>query len=260
MASELESGIRELDRESPIPLYYQIAAQIRSWIESGEIKPGEKIPTERELQQDLDVSRATVRHAISELVYEGLLKRRRAIGTIVSEPKPEGEVYGFGSFTNEILKRELTPGSMILEFGIGLATEFVAAKLEIDPGDPVVAMERLRLVNEKPVAVERWYAPEQYLPGMDRAYLDETGAGQSTYKLLEERYGIRLASGLDTIEAVGLEKREADLLNAMRGDPALLRTRVSYTAQQVAIVYASGVYVIKLIISLESGKLNVVSS
>lgn len=260
MASERQAVFSELDRESPIPLYHQISRQIRDWIDSGRIGPGEKIPTERELQEELDVSRATVRHAISDLVYEGLLERRRAFGTIVAEPKPEGEVHGFGSFTNEILKRKLRPGSRILELDTVPAAQAVAAKLEMDVGEHVIRLERLRLVNEKPVAVERWFAPAGDLPGMDRSCLDETGPGQSTYGLLEERYGIRLVRGLDTIEAVGLEEREAGLLNAMRGDPALLRTRVSYTPGDVAMVYASGVYILKLIISLESGRLNPVSS
>ena len=96
-----------VDKNSPIPLYYQLSQLIRQSIESGELKPGEQIPTEFELERELGISRATVRRAISDLVYEGLVVRQRAKGTIVAKKRLKKVLERLGSFTNEIMKQNL---------------------------------------------------------------------------------------------------------------------------------------------------------
>lgn len=247
--------LKEINRDIPVPLYYQISQQIRQQIESGEMKPGEQIPTEKELQEIFDVSRSTIRQAITELVYAGLLERRSTQGTFVARTKLEESIFGFGSFTNEMLKRGMVPESKILNFQIILPPEIVAENLKIERGSRVVALKRLRVVNGEPVAVENWYAPAQNLSGIDRSYFQEAGREQSTYYMLRDRFNISLYSAVDGISAVALEARDAKLLQMEAGMPALLRTRVSFTAQNLPIVFASGVYIIKLIFNLESGKI-----
>ncbi len=246
--------IGEINRDIPVPLYYQISQLIRQQIESGEIGPGEQIPTEKELQERFDVSRSTVRQAIADLVYAGLLERRSTKGTIVARTKLEETLFGFGSFTNEILKRNMVPESRLLDFKVIPAPATVAQQLEIDPGSPVAALERVRTVDGEPVAVENWYAPAEYLPGIDRSYFKETGQEQSTYYMLKDKYNILLFKAVDTISAVALEPRDAKLLGMEPGMSALRRTRVSLGVNDVPMVYASGVYIIKLILTLESGK------
>lgn len=247
--------LKEINRDIPVPLYYQISQQIRQQIESGEMKPGEQIPTEKELQEIFDVSRSTIRQAITELVYAGLLERRSTQGTFVARTKLEESIFGFGSFTNEMLKRGMVPESKILNFQIILPSEIVAENLKIERSSRVVALKRLRVVNGEPVAVENWYAPAQILSGIDRSYFQEAGREQSTYYMLRDRFNISLYSAVDGISAVALEARDAKLLQMEAGMPALLRTRVSFTAQNLPIVFASGVYIIKLIFNLESGKI-----
>lgn len=245
---------REIDKDTPVPLYYQISQQIRDQIEAGELKPGDRLPTEKELQEEFEVSRATVRRAISDLVYAGLLERRRAIGTIVARGKIEGSLYGFGSFTNEIMKRGLTPKTKILDFRIEPAVSPIAEFLHIKTSEPVVVLERMRIVEDEPVAVETWYAPANFVPGIQRSDFQEEGEGQSTYYMLEKRFGLRLYRAKDTIEAVALEPGDAKLLNLIKGYPVLLRTRVSYTLSDTPALYSSGVYAIKLLLTLDSGK------
>ena len=126
--------MNEINRDIPIPLYYQIAQLIRQQILSGALKPGEQIPTEKELQERFDVSRSTVRNAIGELVYDGLLERRSTKGTFVARTKLEETIFGFGSFTNEILKRNMVPESRILDFKIIRAPDTVAQHLNIETG------------------------------------------------------------------------------------------------------------------------------
>ena len=246
--------INEINRDIPVPLYYQISQLIRQQIESGELKPGEQIPTEKELQERFDVSRSTARQAIAELVYAGLLERRSTKGTFVARTLLEETIFGFGSFTNEILKRGLTPESRILDFKVIPAPDIVGQHLELDSGSYVATLERLRIVDGEPVAVENWYAPIQYLPGIARSCFRETGQEQSTYHLLQEKYRIFLFKAVDTISPVALEAHDAELLRKEPGMSALLRTRVSYNADDIPMVYVSGVYIIKLIMTLESSK------
>lgn len=244
----------EIDKDSPIPLYYQISQHVQKQIELGELKPGDYLPTERELQERFGVSRATIRRSISDLVYAGLLERRRSRGTIVSRTKVEATLSGFGSFTNEVLRRGQTPKSRILDFRITPAGSSIASHLQISTGESLVTLDRLREVDGRLVAVETWCAPRKLLPDIQRSDFHEEGKWQSTYYMLEQRFGIRLYKAEDTIEAVALEPRDAKLLNMEKGSPVVLRTRVSYTIGDVPLVYSRGVYAIKILLTLESKK------
>jgi GntR family transcriptional regulator len=242
----------EIDKDIPVPLYYQISQQIREQILRGDLSPGDQLPTEKELQEQFDVSRATIRRAISDLVYAGLLERKRALGTIVARGKVEGTLYGFGSFTTEIMQRGLTPKSRILELGIEHAVSPISGFLGVDDGEPVMTLDRMRIVDDVPVAVESVYVPSRLVPGIQRSDFSEDGKRQSTYFVFEDQFGLRLFRAEDTIEAVALEPEEARLLELAKGYPVLLRTRVAFTTDDVPAVYSSGVYAIKLLLSLES--------
>jgi GntR family transcriptional regulator len=240
-----------LERGVPIPLYYQICQYLRREIETGNVKPGQQIPTESQLQQIFQVSRATVRRAISDLAYEGLVERRRSKGTIVAHTKLEETLYGLASFTNSILKLKLTPQSRILDFRTIHAVGNVATHLKLNDEEEVVAMKRLRLVDGQPVGVEDWFAPAKYVPGIDQSLFKEAGIEQSTYFMLKEHYGIQLMKATDTMSAVALGKDDAELLRRGRNMPALLRARVSYNAAGVPVTYGVGRYIMTLIINFE---------
>lgn len=242
----------EVDRDVPIPLYYQISQKIREQISKGELTPGDQLPTEKELQEQFGVSRATVRRAISDLVYAGLLERRRALGTIVARGKVEGSLFGFGSFTIEIMERGLTPKSRILDLHVESAVSPICEFLGIEEGEPVISLHRMRIVDDEPVAVEMMHVPERLVPGIRATDFTEDGKRQSTYYVFEHRYGLRLFRAEDTIEAVALEPDEAKLLGLAKGYPVLLRTRVAFATDDVPAVYSSGVYAIKLLMTLES--------
>jgi len=246
----------EINRETPIPLYYQVSQILRKEIESGRYSSGDYIPTEFELQKRFNVSRATVRQALSDLVYQGLLERRRSKGTVVSRMQVEATLKNLVSFTNEMMngKQELT--TRILDFRYIPPPNFVAEQLGIPEYEMVVEMARLRVVDGTPVAVERWYAPLKLFPGISRAMFKETGMEQSTYVVLMKQYDVNVARAVDTVSAVAVGAVEAKLLNEEIGAPVLLRTRVSYTADNRPVTYATGVYVIKLRFPLEATRNN----
>ncbi len=236
----------EINRSSPIPLYYQVSQILRREIETGKYMPGEYIPTEEELQRRFKVSRATVRQGIAELVYMGLVERQRSKGTIVSTGRPETTLHDLASFTNEIMARNLTITTKILSFQHIQPPETITKIFELKQGEQVATMERVRYVEGKPVAVEKWYAPLKYFPGINKGMFKESGMEQSTYYILMKNYKIKINRAVDTVSPVGVETHEAKILGVKPGKPVLLRTRISYSAEGYPVNYGSGVYLIRL--------------
>lgn len=234
---------QSLDKDTPIPLYYQIRQQIKQRIHSGELMPGDQLPTENELQEEFGVSRNTIRQAISGLVYEGLVERRRSIGTVVARKKFKENLMGLAGFTSEVVRRGSMPQVKILGFERIPCPPDLLEELNLEPGETVISLPRLRIVDGEKVAIEDWYGPARLLPGLSLADFRETGELQSTYHVMQAKYGIRVAKAYDTMTPVILEKREADLLEVEEYSPALQRTRVSYTEQDVPVCYSTGVFV-----------------
>jgi GntR family transcriptional regulator len=239
----MQQMFQPIDKDIPIPLYYQIRQQIKYDIQSGVLKPGDQLPTEAELQEKYGVSRNTVRQAISGLVYEGLVVRSRSVGTVVARQKFREGLMGLEGFTSEVLRRGGVPEVRILEFSEVLCPPDVIGPLNLRSRDVVVAMLRLRLVDGEKVGVEYWYAPARLVPGLSTEDFAETGEAQSTYHVLRAKYGIAVRKAYDTTSPVTLEKHEADLLGVEEFTPALLRTRISYTDLEVPVCYSSGVFV-----------------
>lgn len=244
---ESQTGRSEelIDKLSRVPLYYQVSTILRKRIESGVYMPGEFIPTEEELQATFDVSRATIRQAVSELVYSGLVDRRRPKGTVVLDPVPETDFNDL-SFTREIMDSGLDLRTEITEFEHIPAPESVHRRLDLQENDTVTRIERIRYVDGHPVAVENWYGPDKFLPGIRKDMFKESGIEQSTYYVLQKRFRVKIGRSEDVIAPVGTQKREARLLNVHPGHPALLRERVSYAEDERAVAYADGVYLIRL--------------
>jgi GntR family transcriptional regulator len=243
---EHEHARDEINRSVPIPLYYQISQILRHEIETGKFKPGENIPIEEELQKRFGVSRATIRQAIGDLVYGGLLERKRSKGTRVSQGRLEATLEDLASFTNEMMGANVNLTTKILEFKHIPPPDPVGEILQLNKGEMVAVMERVRYVDGKPIAVEHWYAALKFFPGITRKLFKDVGMEQSTYYISMNFYNIKINSAQDTVSPVGVEAREAKILNVEPGKPALLRTRISYSSDGYPVTYASGIYLIQL--------------
>ncbi len=248
------AATEEIDRSTPIPLYYQVSQILRKEIESGRYKPGDYIPTEMELQKRFSVSRATIRQAVADLVYQGLLARRRAKGATGSATQYEPRLSDLASFTNEMMNSGFTLRTQVLSFKHIVVPESIADFLGLKTSEMIYAMERLRLVDDKPVSVEKWYASGNVFPGLDRSFFGETGFEQSTYYVLMKRYGVVVNRAVDTVSPLGVESREAKLLKVEPGTPVLLRSRISYGSDNQPVSYAVGVYLIRLRFLLEPSR------
>ena len=200
-------------------------------IESLEI--GQAIPAERKLSQELGVSRLTLRAAVDQLVREGYLSRRHGSGTFVTEPKIAQQLT-LTSFTEDMRRRGMTPGSRTLELTVTTAGAWLARRLLVPPEERIVRVKRLRLADGETMALEVLHVPEALVPGLKRSDLEN----HSFYDLLQERYGIVIDSGTQTIEPTVTNEEESELLGVPLHSPAFLfeRTSVSQTGQTVEFV------------------------
>jgi GntR family transcriptional regulator len=211
-----------IDPQSSVPKYSQLREILLDLIDA-ELAYDAFIPSERELVDRYGLSRMTVRQAINNLVAEGRLYRVAGKGTFVAQPKAEMPLR-LTSFTEDMLARGQRPGSRDLERRVGAAGGHVAKALGLSPGDPVHVMVRLRTADEVPMAVERSYIPVQVAPGLDDVKLTDT----SLYAILEDRFGIELDHGEQTIEAGIVDPDDAALLELRPGSAVLLVERRAF--------------------------------
>jgi GntR family transcriptional regulator len=218
---------------SRLPLYRQIEEGLRERIRNGALGPGAQVPPEPELMAEYGVSRATVRQALAGLIAEGLLEIRRGLGTYVTAPRFEHTIGGFYSFSREIERHGLKPGTKVLGLRIQPAGEVVAEALGMAAGTPVVALRRLRLAGDDPLVVETSHLPAARFPGLERVDFGQV----RLYDTLLNRYGCRPTRAKETFEPILLTADEADLLDQRRGEPALRVERIAFDQDDVPIEF-----------------------
>ena len=223
-----------VDHSSPLPFYAQVKDALRTRIEQGEWKPGEQLPGELELCDMFAVSRTVIRQALTELVHDGLIVKYKGKGTFVAEPKiTEALVQKLTGFYQDMSERGTPPVSRILKLERVPAVAKVAAALRLEPGEAVIELERLRFVQDEPIALVTTFLPYRRCP--DILQVDLTR--QSLYALMEAVCGIVIARGLRTMEAVAANQREAELLEVDPGSPLMLIDSVSFDAEGAPVEY-----------------------
>ncbi len=225
-------------RNSPLPRYYQLKEIMRERVQSDEWKPGDLIPSERELSEKYGISRMTARQAITELVNEGLFYREQGKGTFVSQRKITQQLIRLTGFTEDIKARGQKPGTKVLSAQMFPADETTAEKLRIDPGTLIFRLQRLRLADDEPLAIE---LSQITFKGCERL-LEEDLEQNSLYRLLETKYGIPLIEADQELEAGLAGNEEVQLLKISLGRPVLFTRRITYTERNQPIEYAKAVY------------------
>ncbi|QDP41293.1 GntR family transcriptional regulator [Radiobacillus deserti] len=226
-----------LNKNSPLPIYYQLEEEIRQLIQSGQLKPGELLPSEREYAELHEISRMTVRQAINNLASEGLLYRQKGKGTFVAEKKFEQNLQGLTSFSEDMKARGLTPSSRLLTFEEMMANSNVAAKLQISEGDKVYLMQRIRLANGDPVAVEAIYTPKSVVGSLSKE--DYSG---SFYEYMEQQKGLQIGHAEQELESALANPFEIEHLQVNSGDPVLLMKRITYLSNGIPFEYVKSAY------------------
>ena len=218
---------------SGLPLYRRIEADLRDRIRAGGLRPGARVEPEPELMAAYGVSRATVRQALAGLIGEGLLEIRRGLGTYVTTRRFEHTIGGFYSFSREIERHGLQPGTKVLDLRTLPAAEVVADALGIAAGTPVVALRRLRLAGPDPLVVETSHLPAARFPGLETVDFSRV----RLYDTLVDLYGCRPTRARETFEPVLLTADEADLLDQAHGEPALRVERIAFDQDDVPIEF-----------------------
>jgi GntR family transcriptional regulator len=226
---------RHIDPASPSPKYRQLREILLDLI-AAELDFDAPIPSERDLAKRFGLSRMTARQAVDELVAEGRLYRVTAKGTFVARPSIVVPLR-MTSFTQDMHSRGLRAGARALAARTTGATQQVAEALRLSPGDPVHVIERLRTADDVPMAIERAHLPAALTPGL----LEQPLADRSLYTVIEERYGVVLDHGEQTIEASLADEVDAQLLQVMPGSAVLRFTRWS-SAVGIPIEYVVSTY------------------
>ena len=213
-----------LDRRRHLPLHQQLKAAIEERILSGEWLPGTQLPSERELCEQYDISRITVRQALTALVMEGRLIRTQGRGTFVASPRIAQQLTQLTGFTQDMRARGKRPSARVLEAGNVSALPAVARALKIEAGESVILLKRLRLADGEPVAIETAYL----LEGRCQGLLKEKLATQSLYDILTKKYNLKPVRATQQMEAIPCPLAEAKLLGTRRGAPVLHIHRTTY--------------------------------
>ncbi|MHB0857643.1 MAG: GntR family transcriptional regulator [Anaerolineae bacterium] len=222
-----------LSRDSRLPLYYQLYDLLRLRILTGEYTPGMMLPTEQELMDSLGVSRAVVRQALGELVNGGLVYRQRGKGTFVLPPVIDRGMNKLTSFTEEMHQRGMAPETRVQELTLEEASIEVAEKLRIEHGTPVVFLQRLRMADGAPLALE-----ESHLvcSGCER-FLRHNFASEAVRMVLRDEFGIDVTQAHQIVRAIGADRRLSEVLSMPRGAPVLYMERIAYTAEGRPVEY-----------------------
>ena len=221
----------------PTALHPTKRARVRHLLETQVIadrRPGEAIPSERELVRRLEVSRVTVRHAIEDLVSEGRLEKSHGRGTFVTGPRIDSRLH-LMSFSREMRARGLEPQTRVLDAGEVPAVATVSERLGLALGTPVVRVERLRLADGNPMAHETGFYPAALFPGLLELDLS------SLYDIFARVYGKRVTSGEQEIRAEAADTAQANVLGIPRRAPLLVQERVTFAGRE-AIEFATSHY------------------
>ena len=224
-----------IDRNSPVPLYFQVAQHLENAINSGELPTGTLLQNEVDLAQSLGLSRPTMRRAMQHLVDKGMVTRRRGIGTRVVQPKLRRPLE-LTSLYDDLNRAGKKPTTEVLSFEMVDAEEDVAAGLEIPEGTQVLEIVRVRSAGGEPIAKMTNYLPERLV----RFDADDL-ADHGLYDLIR-RQGITLHSATQTLGARTATAAESRLLQESRGGALITAIRITYDDHGQAVEYGSHIY------------------
>jgi GntR family transcriptional regulator len=219
-----------------LPAYQRIQSVIRKRIDSGQLHPGDPVPSERELAKVHRVSLMTARHALASLEREGLVERRRGIGTFVAPPKIH--FNKLMSYTEQMAVRSLTAASKVLFAKVVENEPEAAARLSLPPMSSILKLERLRHAAGEPFALETCYLNAAEFGGLADAPI----ARDSLFGILERDFNVELGYADEEVDATAADPRIAELLAIPRRESLLRIRQVIYSTKGKAIMYVLGFY------------------
>ena len=219
-------GSITLNKNIPIPLYYQLKKQLLTLIENAELKEGELLPPENDLCEALNVSRPTIRQAFTELVNEGYLNRYKGKGTFVSTPRVNDRFFSkLETFHDEMVEKGLHPQTQVLKLEKIDGPHEANERLDIPLSSPLIYLSRVRSVDTVPLVYVETFLP--YEPYEKLMRVDFTA--HSLYDSLEKLYHVRVNRVRREFVAVNAHQSDAELLHITRNKAISLVKTVAYS-------------------------------
>lgn len=226
--------MKTIDFHSFIPYYHQLYALLKESIVEKELKPGDMLPSENELCQIYSVSRTVVRSALQNLEGEGLIRRRKGKGSIVTGPKiSEGLAEKLTGFYQDMADRGLSTRTKVLKREETPCPDQIALRLSIAPQTPMIMIHRLRYVESEPIALVTSFLPLQICPTL----MDVDLTDRSLYEFLERTYGLMIMSANRVLESSSADEQQAGLLGIEPGDPLMKLESISYLEDGTPVEY-----------------------
>src|SRR5580692_976876 len=223
-------------RSNGLPAYQRIQGSLRKRIDAGDLRTGDAVPSERDLAKIHSVSLMTARHALASLEREGLVERRRGIGTFVSAPKIH--FNKLMSYTEQMASRSMMAVSKVLFAKVIDDEQEANARLSLSPKSGVIKLERLRHAAGEPFALETCYLSAAQFPGLLSAPLQR----ESLFGILERDYKVEIGYSDEEVDATAADPRTADLLDVPRREPLLRIRQVIFSTNGKAVLYVLGFY------------------
>jgi len=232
----MSSSIKHVDRGNPQKLYLQLFEILKEKLESGEWAVDAQIPTEEELCRVYDVSKATVRKAISDLAQRGRLRRVQGRGTFVCERVIVDDLGFFTSFREQMFEAGIDFSTTVLVKTTTMLTEELSLDLEVADDQHLVYLRRLRTVAGEPILIEEAYLPLHLCPGL----LEDDVENVSLFDVLTHKYDIHITKVKRYIGLTYLSPDEARQLGLPEGAPAMLHSQYLYAGEE-QVMYSRAV-------------------
>lgn len=228
----------KIDISKPVPYHTQVYQALDKIITT-ELQPGDQLPGEPKLCELFGVSRTVIRQALTQLLRDGLIVRIMGKGTFVAEPKiSEGLISRLTGFYEDMVEQGYKPVSKVLQQEIIEANVKIARNLNLEVGDEIIAIKRLRFLNEAPILLVTTYLPKSLCPSLLQADFTH----QSLYAYLNEVCHLQIVRGKRIIEAVLANEEESKLLEIRVGSPLILIDSISYLEDGQPLEYYHAVH------------------
>jgi GntR family transcriptional regulator len=216
-----------------VPRYHRIAESLRERIRGGEWTAGAPLPNQRRLARDFGVTLMTLRQALELLERDHLITRRHGLGTFVAAPSIDYEINKLRRFAGDLSAQGESVSTRVLDARPAVADRRVSAALGVATRARVVVVERLRLVDDHPMSLQRSFLPARIGEEVLTSDLAETPLSQ----VLEFKLGIVIVRAREAVSAIRLGPREAGELGCPSGAPAFESERVSFDAAGQPVVF-----------------------
>jgi GntR family transcriptional regulator len=223
----------EIERRPGIPLHEQISSWLKGEMAAGHLPPESQLPSENELCDRFGVSRVTVRRALQTLDADGLIYRRPGLGSFVCDRRMSQGLIRLTDFAQDMARAGIRATSRVLSRTTEPCPELIAERLGVAPGLPVLRLDRLRLGNGEPMAMDITWIPPYYAQ-----LLEGHDLGRETiYQVLERDYGIQALSGRYRISAGTADQETAKQLGVEPGEALLVLDRTTRTVGQKVLYF-----------------------